>query len=482
MWVRFDALTANQVLFESGDDKSGISLTLGDADSNGKANDLRFRALSSTGEALTATVAIDQFADPTRDFVQVVGVVNDAASSRSLELYVNGRRFGFAQASATAQGFDWDGYDNAGLGRIGGAKLGAAGGAGLQPFSGSMAGEIAAFRFANGADQADAVLARYNATLPGVDEGIVQLVGAAESAEIRPSSVASGLFETGSSFVAMLERRDVLDANLPVDLIPALNPQCCTNPAATPVGGVLPSGQSIASYLVHFDPLAAPSTLQTAIGSIRFDQPILGILFQSSSLAATDRLLGTIGQYALGDRGLSFLSGDALSVSPDQRTLSLTLKALADEVVQLRVVTAATSDYYADADFNGDGAVDLDDLNDPGVGWLDRFGVDLDGNDLLAWQRHFGQPATPALATPGDFNGDGQVDQDDLEEPVVGWLARFGNGLDGGDLMDWQSGFSPAASLAISATNVPEAETLVMGLLAAACSAPRGRRRPLSRS
>ncbi|MEM9659515.1 MAG: spondin domain-containing protein, partial [Planctomycetota bacterium] len=40
-------------------------------------------------------------------------------------------------------------------------------------------------------------------------------------------------------------------------------------------------------------------------------------------------------------------------------------------------------------DFNDDGAIDGDDLNDPSMGWEVRFGADLDGGALLALQRHF---------------------------------------------------------------------------------------------
>jgi glycoprotein endo-alpha-1,2-mannosidase len=40
-------------------------------------------------------------------------------------------------------------------------------------------------------------------------------------------------------------------------------------------------------------------------------------------------------------------------------------------------------------DFNRDGRVDSADLNGDG-GWTGRFGVDVDGNDFLAWQRNLG--------------------------------------------------------------------------------------------
>lgn len=42
------------------------------------------------------------------------------------------------------------------------------------------------------------------------------------------------------------------------------------------------------------------------------------------------------------------------------------------------------------ADFDSDGDVDQDDLNDPVGGWQARYGVDLGGDDFLAWQRELG--------------------------------------------------------------------------------------------
>lgn len=42
------------------------------------------------------------------------------------------------------------------------------------------------------------------------------------------------------------------------------------------------------------------------------------------------------------------------------------------------------------ADFDGDGDVDNDDLTDPVNGWIARYGVDLNGIDFLNWQREFG--------------------------------------------------------------------------------------------
>lgn len=61
---------------------------------------------------------------------------------------------------------------------------------------------------------------------------------------------------------------------------------------------------------------------------------------------------------------------------------------------------AAINAELSAGDFNGDGIVNLADLNDPVLGWKARFGVDLDGDDFLEWQRRYaGEPAN-ASAVP----------------------------------------------------------------------------------
>jgi hypothetical protein len=67
-----------------------------------------------------------------------------------------------------------------------------------------------------------------------------------------------------------------------------------------------------------------------------------------------------------------------------------------------------------DGDFDGNGFVDANDLNDPTLGWKARFGVDLDGDDFLAWQRNFGT-GTPAGAAAGA-----------VPEPSTALLALMG--------------------------------------------------------
>jgi hypothetical protein len=56
-----------------------------------------------------------------------------------------------------------------------------------------------------------------------------------------------------------------------------------------------------------------------------------------------------------------------------------------------------------------------------------------------------------------DFDLDGDVDSDDLTDPILGWEARYGNDLDGTDFLAWQEQFgSGTAALSAPSTAIPE--------------------------
>ncbi|QDT71383.1 spherulation-specific family 4 protein [Lacipirellula limnantheis] len=70
-----------------------------------------------------------------------------------------------------------------------------------------------------------------------------------------------------------------------------------------------------------------------------------------------------------------------------------------------------------------------------------------------------------AQLSAGDFNGDGVVDLADLDDPTLGWKARFGSDLGGGDFLDWQRRYTgPAGGAAIGL--VPEPPTGCLGAVA----------------
>ena len=55
-----------------------------------------------------------------------------------------------------------------------------------------------------------------------------------------------------------------------------------------------------------------------------------------------------------------------------------------------------------------------------------------------------------------DFDNDGDVDGDDLTHPTLGWNARYGNDLDGGNFLEWQQQFGSGIGTLAASQIVPE--------------------------
>ncbi len=425
-WVRLNSLSSEQILFESGDGTAGISVTLGDADSDTLANDVRLRVLglagaddgvsSGTLTDLTVTAKLDKYADPERDYVHVATVFSDDPNDRYGEIYINGALAARVDGlSGTDQSISWDGYDMAGLGNQGGNGIGGNGGSGDLPFSGGFQGEMAMVRFHNHPINSQTILSHYNSVLHPTDYGIHSIAGDVTIPTERPSSVSMNALESNQLFV-MQERNDALDDTLFVDALIS-GTTLLTDPNAA-TSGHLDAGTAFSSYLVHFDPIGTgDGTLQSVSGAISFEGDILAILLESTSLEETDALLGSIGDYGDSlDRGLTLDLEGFLGISSDQKTLSFGLMVPEDELLQFRVITKL----IREADFNADGNVD--------------------GADKGIWESAY------AVDNQGDANGDGRTD--------------------GLDYIIWQQQYTGhTAPLAPVATVVPEPNTLVLCLI-----------------
>lgn len=400
-WLKIDDLEEGgpQVVFETGGEVAGMSVTLGNADNDGLFNDVRFRVLGSSGDALTATAAVDDVLDPERDFVHVAAVFSDDDADRYVALYVNGLEVARSDGLPGSENrINWDNLDAAGLGGVVGAGLGGNRGAGALPFDGSFTGQIAEMGFYNHAIDDDAVQAKYNAFMTPVDLGMATLNGA-ETPLVRPVALDQGVVESPQMQVFHERTAWLLDP-LPVDALVDGSLELLGGPDATP--GALTAGQLIHSYLLQFDPPGETGGLdQTLAGSIEFEEEILGILFDPGTLAGTDVLLGSVASYgSSANRGLMLSPDRSLSVSADGRQLSFDWTVDGDELVQIRVLTSALL-----ADLNLDGLVDSLDLDR----WEANFGRgilgDADrngqtaGSDFLWWQRGRRDELTPTPAT-----------------------------------------------------------------------------------
>ncbi len=384
-WFRTDDLAAEQILFESGDETQGLSLTLGDADGDGVHNDLRFRAAGDDGNSIAATAAIDRFTNPIRDFVHVVAVLDDRDDHRHATIFVNGAALAtVAGGVGPAASIRWDGFDAAGLGDATGG-LGGSGGTGDLPFAGGgFRGQIAAMRFYNYTVDARTIEDQYSSVLDRLDLGVGQLAGAMQLPARRPADLSEGASESEAAIWIVHERNDVLDERLEVDLLAAADTRFDADNSLTS-GGALPENLQFASYILHHDD-ATVGNADLVEGSVTFDRPILGVFVEDASLSATDKLFGSIGRYAEELRGFDFEEG-LFEISADLRTLTV---SSTQDFFQLRVLTATT---LASGDFDLDGVVD--------------------GDDFLLWQANFGTQGGASLLR-GDANGDGSVDGDDF--------------------------------------------------------------------
>lgn len=68
------------------------------------------------------------------------------------------------------------------------------------------------------------------------------------------------------------------------------------------------------------------------------------------------------------------------------------------------------------------------------------------------------------ISVPGDFDGDGDVDGNDLTDPVLGWEARYGTDLNGLDFLAWQRNLGFGVELAPTIQAIPEPSTGVLCL------------------
>jgi hypothetical protein len=415
VWFRADNLTHNQILLESGDGTTGLSLTLGDADANGSFNDLRFRIRGANGDALTVTVPINTFADPTADFVHATAVFNDDSANRYAEIYINGALAGRVDGiQGDEASLRWDGYDDAGIGKAGGAGLGANAGTGPLPFNGTFAGKIAGVNFWNHAVTPLQVAANYNSKLDPVGFGVSSVAGSSLVPESRPTDVSKGAAESNSLLV-MQERGHRLAGTLQVDGVFSGGE---TGNAANPfIAGSIAAGTEFTSYLFHFDPVGSIMGNSTITGSVTLAYDVTAIITDAAKLSTTDRILGSIGAYGdVGDRGLTLSGADYIAVSADRRTLTYNLTVANNDVLEFRILTLPT----LPTDFNGDGEVDAADLAqwnssaDATTGFADAdFDGDSDGADFLAWQRTLGTTATSAV----------------VPEPAAGLLGAIALGV-----------------------------------------------------
>jgi Mg-chelatase subunit ChlD len=273
----------------------------------------------------------------------------------------------------------------------------------LEPEHG-VATVFAQFRDAAG-NVSDTAAASVNFVTPPVAQ--VQTSGAVTAAS-PPLSVAFGDTESSTTGIVFPEREGVLLAS---DLIVnAQTPGTYDSGNLTELSALtVPSGTTVDSFLVHFDPVGTTGVVYD--GSVTFGSDILGVIVSNTLLAASDYLgsPGTIYVPAPPDRSFSITdASDSMVISADLRTLTIHA-SVGIAVDHLRVIVMADRD--------GDGLSDTDEISiygtDPLLADTDGDGLD-DGDEVHV---HLTDPLD------ADTDGDGFSDGDEVNvygtDPLV---------------------------------------------------------------
>lgn len=173
------------------------------------------------------------------------------------------------------------------------------------------------------------------------------ITGEAEFLRHVPSSVQPGSLETDHKVLVIQERKSfVTDRPIQVD---ATEPGVHTGPALAASDAVLPAGSRVVSYLLHYDRLGESGGTESVGMSIRFTQPIVGVIGVSDNLNHTDSTLGSpdIAYKRVHNRGMETKKKtgldyyDQFEISEDRQALTVKLRTTRG-IDQLRVIVASS--------------------------------------------------------------------------------------------------------------------------------------------
>ncbi len=178
----------------------------------------------------------------------------------------------------------------------------------------------------------------WSATFAGIaSAGIIDTTGAIM--EIAPPpSVELDALQSNSTIFAFTE---MLELTLGKDVAVDITSPGFYNEPGDLTPGSIGAKTAVDVYFIHFDPVVG---LVNLLGSITFDQDILGVIVLNESLDATDGTLGfpqTAYPTGLINRGLDFggVYSDFITLSEDRRTISINWQATR-KVDQIRIITA----------------------------------------------------------------------------------------------------------------------------------------------
>lgn len=105
-----------------------------------------------------------------------------------------------------------------------------------------------------------------------------------------PIDLRVGATESNHKIWILEESSDqILNTNLSIDIVtPGMYDSWDDD-----LGGFIPAGTRVNSYLIHTDPAGSPIDGEPYFGFWNFDEPILGIIASKEGLDVTDSLLGS---------------------------------------------------------------------------------------------------------------------------------------------------------------------------------------------
>lgn len=157
-----------------------------------------------------------------------------------------------------------------------------------------------------------------------------------------PASVMPGVLESNTliRYFDEFPQGKTLPFNLTVDLT-APGSYTGTSLTAPATLGSIAAGTLFDSYSFHFDNLSnTAGTSFRAVGTVTFDQDILGVMVTNTRLVSSD-FLGLLTTYPAWS-GVGMETSDIVGISADRRTLSLSLLTAGTGTDRLRVITAGT--------------------------------------------------------------------------------------------------------------------------------------------
>ncbi|MFN7999131.1 MAG: PEP-CTERM sorting domain-containing protein [Bryobacteraceae bacterium] len=181
------------------------------------------------------------------------------------------------------------------------------------------------------------------AAIPAAHGSIIMFSGVT----VLPSAPASdqiGALTSDTTIYAFAEKQG---ATLPVGLTVGIarpGQFTCCDPST--IGGKLPAGDVLNSYILHDQPITGLPGRSDRVfdGSITFsaDEQVVGVIVTYQGLGATDIIFGAPGTvYSSNDplRGLDSTGRDVITLSQDRHTITVSFDTSLGNIDEIRILT-----------------------------------------------------------------------------------------------------------------------------------------------